>query len=243
MKERTNLLEFISKNLEGEILDDCDIIVISSKIVAIAEGGLINLKDILASEEGRALATEFGIDERFAQLILNEADTILGGPRKVIATIKRGIAIPFAGVDLSNVPLGHAVLWPKDPAGTAEEIRKFLLKSRGVKVGVIISDSQIVPLRSGTYGIALGIAGFLGAVDKRGSKDLFGKEMKVTRWGLADNLASGANLVMGEGGESSPIAIIKEAPITQSDLDAHKLTQALLMNEEECLWAQFFNYY
>lgn len=236
-------MDFINDYSKEEILENGDIIVISSKIVAISEGRLINLKDVSISEEGIALATEFGIDKRLAQLILNEADTILGGVKGVIATIKQGIAIPFAGIDLSNAPAGFAILWPKDPPRTASDIRKFFLKSRGIKVGVIISDSQIVPLRSGTYGIALGIAGFSGVIDKRGSKDLFSKEMKVTRWNLADNLASGANLVMGEGEESSPIAIIKGAPITLTEEDAPNLTQALTMNEEECLWGQFLNTY
>jgi F420-0:gamma-glutamyl ligase len=79
----------------------------------------------------------------------------------------------------------------------------------------------------------------LGVVDKRGSSDIFGKEMKVTRWNLADNLASAANIMMGEGMESSPIAIIKDAPIALTDEDPSKLTQALSIDEMECLWAQF----
>lgn len=228
----------MSENLKNETLENGDIIVISSKIVSFAEGRLVNLKTVQVTEVGKALAVEFCIDEKFAQLILNEGALILGGVKKVVATINKNIAIPFAGADLSNVPPGYAVLWPVNPSRTASELRKFLLKSRGVKIGVIISDSQIVPLRTGTYGIALGIAGFLGVVDKRGSSDIFGKEMKVTRWNLADNLASAANIMMGEGMESSPIAIIKGAPITLTDEDPSKLTQALSMDEEECLWAQ-----
>ncbi len=216
-------------------------LVISSKIVSISEGMLVNLKEVLASEEAKALSTEFGIDERLAQVIINEADTILGGVRKVVATIKNGIAIPFAGVDTSNVPVSYAVLWPKDPAETAEKIRKFFFKERGIRLGVIISDSQIVPFRRGTYGIALGIAGFSGVIDERGEKDLFGKEMKVTRQNLADNLASSANVVMGERANSSPIAIISDAPISLIEEDAHILTKSLSMDEEECLWAQFIN--
>lgn len=228
----------MSENLKNETLENGDIIVISSKIVSFAEGRLVNLKTVQVTEAGKALAAEFCIDEKFAQLILNEEALILGGVKKVVATINKNIAIPFAGADLSNVPPGYAVLWPENPSRTASELRRFLVKSRGVKIGVIISDSQIVPLRTGTYGIALGIAGFLGVVDKRGSSDIFGKEMKVTRWNLADNLASAANIMMGEGMESSPIAIIKGAPITLTDEDPAKLTQTLSMDEEECLWAQ-----
>lgn len=237
--EGTDLFDFVSENLKNETLENGDIVVVSSKIVAISEGRLINLKTVQVTEAGKALAVEFCIDEKFAQLILNEGVFILGGVKKVVATINRNIAIPFAGADLSNVPPGYAVLWPENPFKTASELREYLLKSRGVKIGVIISDSQIVPLRTGTYGIALGISGFFGVVDKRGSRDIFGKEMKVTRWNLADNLASAANLIMGEGKESSPIAIIKGAPITLTDEEPSKLTQALSMDEEECLWAQF----
>lgn len=239
LMEGTNLIDFISKNLKDEIIKDGDIIVISSKIVSLSEGRLVNLKNVQVSEVGKALAVEFCIDEKFAQLIINERSLILGGVKKVVATINKNIVIPFAGADLSNTPPGYAILWPKNPSRTAFEIRNFFSESRNVKTGIIISDSQIVPLRTGTYGIALGIAGFIGVVDKRGSIDIFGKEMKVTRWNLADNLASAANLIMGEGEERKPIAIIRDAPITLTDEDPSKLTQALSMDEEECLLAQF----
>ena len=44
---------------------------------------------------------------------------------------------------------------------------------------------------------------------KKGSKDLFGYQMKHTEIALADELASAALLVMGETDEGIPVVVIR----------------------------------
>ena len=89
-------------------------------------------------------------------------------------------------------------------------------------LGVLITDSRTVPLRSGVTGVALGYAGFRGIKDYKGQKDIFGREFKFSSVDVADSLATAAVLVMGEGREQQPLAIIKGAPIEFSNKTYHK---------------------
>ena len=97
---------------------------------------------------------------------------------------------------------------------TAARLHKILMKHYKVKhLGILITDSRVLPLRAGVVGIAVGYAGFRGIKDYRGSLDLFGRVLKTTRVDVADSLATGAVLLMGEGAESTPLSIIEDAPI------------------------------
>jgi coenzyme F420-0:L-glutamate ligase/coenzyme F420-1:gamma-L-glutamate ligase len=235
VKKSFDLMAFLDKYLSSYSLSEGDVLVVSSKIVSISDGRLIPLQDIQVSEIAKALSNEFSVDERFTEVVLREADLIIGGVSKVITTIKNNILVAYGGADRSNVPNDCVVVWPENPPLTADLIRKHIYDIYQVEIGVIISDSQVVPLRAGTYGVAIGIAGFVGMFDRRGESDLFGKSMVVTRWNIADNLASSANLVMGETSEQIPIVLIKDAPIHLIDKDPVELTNDLSMDPDECL--------
>ena len=73
---------------------------------------------------------------------------------------------------------------------------------------MIISDSRTLPLHAGITGIALGYAGFSGLKDYRGTPDIFGRKLKMSRVDVADSLAGAAVFMMGEGDERQPIAVI-----------------------------------
>lgn len=77
----------------------------------------------------------------------------------------------------------------------------------------MISDSHIAPLRAGVTAHALGYAGIKGIRDYRGTKDLFGRTMRLSRTNVADSLATAAALCMGEGAEAQPLAVITDAPV------------------------------
>jgi coenzyme F420-0:L-glutamate ligase / coenzyme F420-1:gamma-L-glutamate ligase len=235
VKKPFDLLSFLDKYLSSYELSEGDVLVVSSKIVSISYGRVIQLNDIVVSELAKSLANEFSVDERFTEVVLQEADLIIGGVSRVITTIKNNILVAYSGADRSNVPNDCVVIWPENPPLIAELIRKHFLETCQVEIGVIISDSQVVPLRAGTYGVAIGIAGFVGMFDRRGEMDLFGKSMVVTRWNIADNLASSANLVMGETSEQVPLVLIKDAPVQLIDKDPVELTNNLSMDPDECL--------
>ena len=167
--------------------------MVTSKIVALSEGRVADGKDkekLIRQESTHALKT-----------------------KRVWLTIKDGMLIANAGIDDSNGN-GKLVLLPKDSFKSANKIRSSLLQNYKIrKLGVIISDSVVMPLRAGVVGIALGYAGFKGVRDYRGKKDLFGRKFKFSQTNVADSLATAAALVMGEGAECKPLAVISDAPV------------------------------
>jgi len=203
-----------------ERLMDGDILAVSSKYAAISEGRVVDLDAIVVTPEGKALAERYHMNPKMAQLVLQEADHIFGGIQLgFLLTYKDGIISPNAGIDRSNVPGGRAVLFSQDPYATAARIRREIRARFGADVGVILTDSWLVPGRWGTTGIALAAAGFKPVQDERGKADLFGNPMQVTQRGIADQLTSCAQMVMGERDEATPFAIIRNSRVPIVDVE------------------------
>lgn len=187
-----------------------DVVVVTEKIVARAEGREVELGGVTPSREAERLARVTGKDPRLVQLILDEAKEVLAvGENFIIVETKHGFVCANAGIDQSNVEEGKVKLLPADPDKSAREIKSKLEAATGKKVGVIISDSFGRSFRLGSVGVAIGCAGVIALWDRRGERDLLGRELQVTRVAVADNIASAANLVMGEGSEGIPVAIVR----------------------------------
>jgi coenzyme F420-0:L-glutamate ligase len=200
-----------------------DILVIASKVLAYSQG-------LLKSVDS---------DESFQELVKSEADRVLEEGDMVL-TMKNKVLIPNAGIDRSNVPEGQAVMWPTEPFKSAEKIRKELMSEFDLsELGIIISDSHCQPLRMGTSGIAIGWAGLEGVHDERGSKDLYGRKMVYTKVAVADNLASAANLEMGETDASIPFVLIRGAKVNFTDKPAS--AEDYFISPEECLYRGLYN--
>jgi coenzyme F420-0:L-glutamate ligase len=160
---------------------------------------------------------------------------------EMVLTLKNKVLIPNAGIDRSNVPGGMAVLWPHDPFGSAEKIRKELMKKYGLRrLGVVISDSHCQPLRMGTSGIAIGWAGIEGVHDVRGSNDLYGKKMVYTKIAVADDLACTANLEMGETDASVPFVLVRKAKVRFTNTPASD--EDYFISPEECLYRSLYRF-
>lgn len=202
----------------GQSLQDGDVLAVSSKYVAISEDRIITLSDIKPGPKAEALAERYNMDATMAQLVVDEADHIFGGiPMGYLLTWRSGIIAPNAGIDRSNIPNGLAVLLPKDPYASANDLRAALYERLGVQLGIILTDSWLVPGRYGTTGVALACAGFEPVQDERGKADLFGNPMTVTQRGMADSLSVCAQTVMGERDEATPLAIVRGASIIMTD--------------------------
>ncbi|UCH32715.1 MAG: coenzyme F420-0:L-glutamate ligase [Candidatus Bathyarchaeota archaeon] len=219
-------------------LEDRDIIAISSKALAIAQGQIIRLNQISCSRDAIKLAKEYILKPQLVELILREADKILGGSKKALLTIKNGILTVNAGIDTKNAPKGYAALWPRNPHHSAQLILCEVEKETQKNIGIIIVDSVVAPLRMGTRGLALAIAGFKPVQDCRNRPDLYQKPLQITRHSLADDLASTAHLLMGETNEKIPFVLIKDAP-------AEFTTEKYLPNElqiphDQCAFAQAY---
>ncbi len=203
----------------GEHLQDGDILAVSSKYTAISEGRVVKLADVSVSETGAALAARYHMIPQMAELVLQESDHVLGGIQGFMLTAQHGIVQPNAGLDRSNIPSGYVVLFPKEPYKSAAGIRRAMRNLRGVDIGVIVTDSWLMPGRLGTTGVALATAGFRPLQDERGKADLFGNLMQVTVRGVADTICAAAELVMGERDEATPLAIIRNTGVKIEEIE------------------------
>ena len=195
---------------------DGDIVVVSSKFVAMSEGRVAKLDLVVPTIEAKRLAKKYRMEERLAQLVIDESDEIVGGISGFALAMRKGMIAPNAGIDKTNVPRGSVILYPKDPFASAEALRKRFLEG-GAKVGIVLADSRLMPTRRGTTGVAIACAGFEPIEDERGKKDLFGNRLRVTFRGVADGLATMGVAVMGESAESTPAAVVRGFEVTWTD--------------------------
>jgi coenzyme F420-0:L-glutamate ligase len=193
----------------GSRLRDGDVLVISSKFVAVSEGKVVRLNGVKAGDMARELAAKYRMDPRLCELVLRESDGVIGGIPGFLLTSKDGLLTPNAGIDKSNVKHGSVVLYPRKPEESAWRIREGLRFTRGVSVGVVICDSRLSPTRRGTTGVAVAASGIEAVLDMRGRKDLFGNVLKVTAQGVADDLSSAAEILMGESDEATPVVLVR----------------------------------
>jgi len=235
-----NLVEILISSIKEQKLElkDGDILVVSSKVVALTEGRIVNYKTVKPSERAESLAKQYDLEPGFVQLVLQEADKIFGGVKHAILTMKNNMFIANAGVDHSNAPEDHAILWPNNPSLSADNIRREFKKRLNVNIGVVISDSHCSPLRTGTTGFALATSGFDAVIDERGKPDLFGKKMRITQRAVADGLASAAVLVMGETDEKIPAVLIRDAKVELTNQPSKSST---CFPPTECLFSSVYN--
>lgn len=195
----------------GVSLEQGDILVVAQKIVSKSEGRIVNLADVVPSQEAIDLAQKIEKDSRFVELILKESKSVLRTrPGTIIVEHRLGFVCANAGIDHSNVHrLSDTEEWvlllPEDPDASAQALREELEQVSGVSLGVLIIDSHGRAWRMGTAGVAIGFSGMPGLVDLRGESDLFGYMLEITQVGAADELASAASLVMGQAAEGTPV--------------------------------------
>ncbi len=206
---------------QGELLYEGDVLVVAQKIVSKAEGRAVRLADVTPSDEAQALAAASGKPPAVAELILRESANILRAKPGVIITRHRlGTVAANAGIDASNVDSTDAetvLLWPENPDASAAALRATIGKTYGANIAIIISDSLGRAWRLGTTGTAIGVAGIAPLTDRRGETDLYGRTLQATIVARADELAAAASLVIGEGAESTPVAIIRNAAYVRAE--------------------------
>ncbi|MHA1486537.1 MAG: coenzyme F420-0:L-glutamate ligase [Promethearchaeota archaeon] len=214
------LIIFNALTKNGISLEDGDIVIIAQTIISKSLGRLRNLEDIIPSQEAidlhdmmAPLIRNNNLPDKSPELIqaiLDESRQVLKAEHVMIVETNHGFICANAGIDKSNVGKGDEIsLLPLDSDKEAEKIRISLQNLTKKKIAVLISDSFGRSFRLGAVGVALGVSGISSILDKRGSKDLYGKELQSTIVGQIDNLTSAAQLVMGEADEGLPVVIIR----------------------------------
>ncbi len=233
-----DLYSSLISSLKDVSLQSGDIIVISSKYVASSKNRLLELQNIRPSSDATGLSKNHQLDPRFAEIILRESDKVFGGVTGFVLTSADSVLAPNAGIDKSNVKKGTVILYPDEPYLIAEQLRRKIFLDFGIHVGIILVDSRLMPARIGTTGVAISCAGLEPVHDIRGQKDLDGNPLKVTLKATADNLASIANHQMGEGAESTPIAIVKNSG---ARLTGRRIKQdEMAIDSDQCVYIRGF---
>jgi coenzyme F420-0:L-glutamate ligase len=216
-------------------LREGDVLFITSKILAIHQGRCVKI-------DSRATGVAAAQKER---LIKKEAERYehshLRSWKNLYLTIKESTLIANAGIDESNAD-GYYVLWPRRSAAAAKEIKQYLQKKFGIKkLAVVITDSHIIPLRQGTFGISIGFSGMEPLYDYRGTPDIFGRLLQHTTKNVVDALTAMAVLLMGEGNERTPLLILRGADfIVFTDKDTHRKSVVAPHNDLYApLWRSF----
>lgn len=193
-------------------LEDGDIVVVAQKVVSKAEGRIVRLEDVEASDRARELAGSW-CDPRESEVILRETVRVVRSRNAlVIAETEHGFVCASAGVDHSNAPEpGTLVLLPLDPDASARRIRETIRTRVGKDVAVIVTDSFGRPFRRGTTDVAIGVAGLAPLLDLRGTPDRAGSVLRSTQVAVADEIAAAANLVRTSKAEGIPVVIVRGA--------------------------------
>jgi coenzyme F420-0:L-glutamate ligase / coenzyme F420-1:gamma-L-glutamate ligase len=190
-------------------IGDGDIFVVAQKIVSKSEGKIVALDSVTPSARAIEWAEQYRRDPRVIEIVLREASRIIKMERGVIvAETRHGFVCANAGVDVSNVAEGFAVLLPDDPDRAAAELHAKLSGAFAAHTPVIVSDTFGRPWREGLVNVALGVAGMSPLEDYRGKRDASGKELHATLIAAADEIAAAAELVMRKS-ERIPVAIVK----------------------------------
>lgn len=209
---------------QGTPIEGGDILVVTHIIISRAEGRVIDLVKIKPSKVAERIAIYTGKDPRLVEVVLGEAKGIRRmAPGVLITETRHGFVCANSGVDKSNVPGEDVVaLLPEDPDESARRIRQRIEEMTGQRVAVIVSDTHGRAHREGEINVAVGASGLSVIRDRRGERDLFGYVLRVKRTAVADELASAAELVIGQADEGVPVAIIRGYPYQPSETSEAK---------------------
>ena len=198
-----------------------DIVVVTSKVIAKAEGRIVQADsrdDVIDQQTERVVATK----------------QTPRGITKIVQT-SHGLVLAAAGVDASNTDIGTVVLLPEDSDASAQRLRTFIAAQAGVDVGVVVTDTMGRPWRLGVTDVAIGASGVRVLDDYTGRTDEYGNTLEMTVVAIADEIASAVDLAAGKLG-GAPVAIIRglaEHVVSGSEQRARDIVRPL---EEDLFW-------
>jgi len=207
-----------------------DVLVVAQKIVSKAENRYVSLSNVEPSRRAHDYAKLTGKDPRLVEVVLSEStDVIRAAPNVLIVAHRLGFVVANAGIDQSNIEqmdnTERVLLLPENPDAAAVSLKVALDAAFGVACGVIINDSFGRPWRNGVTGVALGAAGIPSVVDMVGSPDLFGRKLQMTEIAVADEIAAGASLLMGQAAEGLPAVLVRGLSLTAPERSAAALVR------------------
>jgi coenzyme F420-0:L-glutamate ligase/coenzyme F420-1:gamma-L-glutamate ligase len=198
-----------------EPLQDGDIVVMSSKVVAKADGLAVRIprETVIEEHTDRVVAVR--------------------GSMQVVR-LASGLTLAAAGVDESNTDPGTVVPLPSNPDESARVLRARLHDVTGHQLAVVVTDTAGRPWRAGQTDLAVGAAGLVPLLDLAGTDDANGSPLRVTAPAIADEVAAAADLVRGKA-LGRPFAVVRGlGHLTTTD--AGPGAQALVRSEDDDLF-------
>lgn len=188
------ILDAASTDAAELVLQDGDIIAVTSKIVSKAEG-----RTVFASDREQAISDE--------TVRVVATRTHPAGITRIVEN-RQGLVMAAAGVDASNTPDGVVLLLPADPDASARALCASLRERTGLTLGVVITDTAGRAWREGQTDITIGAAGVAVLDDLRGTTDVSGRRLDATVAAVADEIAGAADLVKGKT-SGNPVAVVR----------------------------------
>ncbi len=198
----------------GLELADGDVLAVTSKVVAKAEGRLVPLP---ADPAERERVHREAVTAETVRVVARR-------DRLVIAETRQGLVGANALVDASNAGGDALVLLPRDPDAAAARLRAAIEALDGHEVAVVITDTLGRPWRLGQTDVAVGLAGMGALEDWRGRPDADGRLLEVTEVAVADEVAAAADLVKGKASRV-PAALLRGVPRPKGDGKARDLVR------------------
>lgn len=196
---------------------DGDVVVISQKVISKQEGRLVDLNGVIPSLLAVGIGAEYEKDPRLIEVILHETKRIIRMENRILITETRhGFICANAGVDESNLPKGFVAMLPENPDKSASNFRTNLQEMTGKKTAILIADTFGRPFREGQTNCAIGVSGMNSINDYAGTKDTFGRTLRITAIAEADEICGAAELVMKKT-KNCPFAIVRNFDFNQSD--------------------------
>lgn len=229
-----DLVERIDETVAEEYpLEDGDVVVITSKVVSMAEERLVDAEEIEVSETAERVANVTGIDAREVELVYRESDVIGAIPvgeigeelvmehaadpeaaqeaiqdlPSALVTDRNGRICTNAGIDWSNAPDDMMTLLPEDPDASARRIREELEERTGTDLAVVLADSEL--LGAGSMDLATGCSGIQAVDTNFGRTDLYGEPKFGGMDMIANELTAGSALLFGQADERIPVVVVR----------------------------------
>lgn len=238
IKEGDDVVSIIIDNIPVKLRKG-DVLVVATKPLLLAYSKYFSAEScsLDVSAEAKKIAKEYELDEVISELIVRYSDAILGGTKGFILSNVDGVVLPNGGIDRKNIGRNRYALPYIVVKEKAREFYSKIYKLYGVRIGVIISDSSVYPLRLGTRAIAVVTYGFIPVRKYVGSLDLYGVSIRYTYMNIADELASAAHLAMGEGDERVPAALIRGVEVNLVDRDTTYMTK---IDPDMCVFKKLY---
>ena len=205
-----NVPRIISETLrKNQLLLNGDILIVTHKIISIAENAVYRLDDIEVSPRAREIASKIDRPPKVVEVALREAAEVIRESPVLITRLKNGLITDMAGVDTSNAPDGYVVALPRDPDASAKAIGQHLSAEFGFHVPVIVTDTQGRPWRRGAVNQCIGLYGLDPFTRNSGRRDLYARTMRSSLVCIADELAAASELLMRQADEGIPAVIVR----------------------------------